>query len=865
MSGELSEQVLKDLTLAPIGERTRPFPAWAKLLRDLAFVKTGTPTVILLPEIDLVGELIALLCARERSAFLPLSPDALLGSLKCGDRVRILPDEGIFAFGGTESGGFWLSPLSSRTKGGRFWIPEKEALRLEPTRRKRPLGEANRHDWAPLKPTEWDQFTQCALRGNAALAQLSVVLVGARKDFADALGRLGFAYGLGNIARGVATGLPWGRVDDSGDFELLQPQAASGQPLIAVARDHVSARRLADRYEPGSLLIVSVRPDDALSDRTSVETLAERHSCLVLAPGRVREDFLLRRSENWLVTELSGSPVLKAVPVGIRALDRVVAASGWMGRPPGSFPQRSRELEDAFGQLNDFNVVVAAHSEDDDEVSEAARILQQMFFQASDWLAAPTPEDLEELATDLNALLRLIPRLQSIAGRRAAEAARGIVAALERFVQKVALERTTPKGDCLQRLAETAQMSPSYRQIIVTGQRRTAKTIVAFLEVFGAPMTCVTPVELMPMQDVQRINVLSVMRRESFARLVDPWAAPDIMFLGYKHEVDIYQKRLAMRQRLIDRLRPDASMLAKLPLLAALGATVSQAPLPVSPLQQLEPLASIPRPSRRPELRADEQTRRARFCRFAGRSWMAMTDDHSVARLQTGLGQKAQLIATRCDHLETGDLILVREGGGKDIVREVAEQLAGREAYDRRRRQAGHWRRALQASGHTAEQLRRLLAEEGLERGLPTLRYWMAEEGPIGPSNPDAAIPLIAASLGNNPESSTWKVCCEAIHDVRRWHLGAGSRLTRILMDECGAAILEHSDNETAFKLSVGTVWLLQLEHLERERQPWPYTQVNRIQWESDTWRHRLLRKAAIERPLNPSENLTALIDTAAG
>ena len=59
------------------------------------------------------------------------------------------------------------------------------------------------------------------------------------------------------------------------------------------------------------------------------------------------------------------------------------------------------------------------------------------------------------------------------------------------------------------------------------------------------------------------------MRREAFTRLVDPWAAPDMMFVGYQHEVDIYRQRLAARQRLIDRLRPDERVLAKLPRLAS--------------------------------------------------------------------------------------------------------------------------------------------------------------------------------------------------------------------------------------------------------------------------------------------------------
>ena len=59
-----------------------------------------------------------------------------------------------------------------------------------------------------------------------------------------------------------------------------------------------------------------------------------------------------------------------------------------------------------------------------------------------------------------------------------------------------------------------------------------------------------------------------------------------------------------------------------------------------------------------------------------------MSDDHAVAYLQTGLGKKTQVTTVACRDLHAGDLILGREGGEKDIVREMAEHLAGRDVYN---------------------------------------------------------------------------------------------------------------------------------------------------------------------------------------
>jgi len=571
----------------------------------------------------------------------------------------------------------------------------------------------------------------------------------------------------------------------------------------------------------------------------------------------LRESFLQRRADGWVVTELSGSNALRAEPTGISALDRVSAASVWMGKFPASLAQPSRELEEAFGLLDRFNRAAAPHLELDDDVNDAARALHQAFFDASDWLASPTSDDLEDLEAARGALVDVAPRLRSVAGEETAAAAKGAVAALWRFANAAGARSMTPKGDCILRLAEKAQ-NDCYRQVIVTGHRRTAAAVASFLKDLGAPMTCITPAELASFQGVQRVNALSVMRREAFTRLVDPWPAPDMMFLGYQHEVDIYVQRLAGRQRLIERLRPDARVLTKLPQLAPVAVSAEEPP-PES-LSETDPLAPPPRPLRRPQpMRSGELNKAARFCRFAGRSWMAMADDHAVAWLQIGHGQTTQVSTVACRDLQVGDLILVREGGEKDIVREMAEQLAGREVYAALRRQASYWRTALRTSGHTPEQLRKMLADEGLERGLHTLRYWMAEEGPIGPSDHDISIPLIAAALGQNPAAKPWNDCREAIHAVRRQHAHVGFHLTRVLMDECGETIREHSEHETAFELSVGIVWLLEVEQLDAERRPWPYTQVNRIQWESESWRKRLLRRSAPERTFDLNE-LLALV-----
>jgi len=793
-----------------------------------------------------VSEAVAMLCAREKTAQVQRNPDDVMTSLTSGCRVRVLPDAGVYEFGGLGNDGFWLAPLDVKHKrtAARFWVPKSEARRLEPTIRKRPMGEANRKNWRHISPTPWDIFTGLPTYGNAALTGLAVILVGQKAELREALEQdLGFAGTAGELSRLISDGLPWGDVDEEGEVRLLSPHGAYGTPLIVVARDHLSARRLAAGHPANSICVISARPDDALSDRTSVEAIAERQRFLLIGTGRHRQEFVARRQDGWTVVELSGGATAAGGVSGIAAIDRVAQTSLWMQSAPGVLAQPNRELELAFSALDTFSKATEAHAESDEDVADTLRMLRTDFFDASDWLGTPTVEDRQHLAETCERTAQLLRRLRSVAGADAAEAAAKLIDALATFSRNMAERTATPKGEYLLQLAIGAQKNARFQQLVAVGHGQTVKAVMAFLDANGCPMTCVTPGELARIEPVDRVNVLSMMRRDAFARLVDPWAAPRMMFVGYQHEVDVYRRRLAARETAISRLSVDDGVARRFPSLA--GWTRKLAPTPANEETEIdEPLAPVARPVRQPQpVRPGDALRTARFCRFAGNSWMAVTEEHSFARVHEDAVKGAQVTSVEGRDLQVGDLILVREGSDKDIVRETAEMRIGREKYAELRQRAGLWNQALKLSRLAPDKLRGLMAEQGLDRGLPTIRWWLSDLGPIGPSDAQTSVPQIASALGNDPASAPWKACVDAIQTVRSLHVEAGFRLTQMLLAECGQSVLEHSEHETPFEMTMGTVWLLEVQQLDARRPDWPAGQVNRLIWESDIWRRRILAR----------------------
>ena len=828
-------------------------PGFLEAVSEVALSSDGGPVAIILPEARQTAVVVATLCARSLAPDHIRSSDEVLAQLAPGDRVRIIPDGGVYEFDSVEPSGYWLRPLqvSQQRTASRFWTPVREAWRIEPTARKRPLGQSSRTSWSAHSPTVWDAFCGMATGGNAALNSLAVVFIGARSEFEDTLLSTGFSGTVGQPTIDVSTGLVRGFVDEDGHVEIDHPEGTSGEPLIAVARNHAAALKLAQQRSPGSLTFISTRHADAATDRSAAEMIAARHRFILIAPSRARDEVAALRSHDWTVVELGGPSGLAGGGTGIPAIDRSCDASRWMLRSPAVLAQPSPDLVAAFAALDRLGQEAGEHAIDDEDVSSCVNTLRALFFEASDWLDAPDSAVVETLMEAFRDLGKLHSRVRSVVGPAAVEAAESCRAALDRFTGVVARRAMTPKGECLLQLAEASQKGVSYRQAIVVGHGRTAQAVSGFLDRLGAPMACLTPAALGQMGGFDRVNVLSMMRREAFSRLVDPWPAPDVMFLGYQHEIDLYRQRLATRQRLVTRLSPDAATINRFPSLAPFRALEpASQPLP-GPEPAPEPV-TLSRPARRPPAAASgEASRPARYCRFAGHSWMAIMEERTVARVQVSATGRMQITAAPGRELQDGDLILVREDGARDVVRDMAEALVGVETYGLQRKQAALWSDMLRQSGKSPEALRVLLRHHGLSRGLAAIRYWLSDEGPIGPSEEEVSIPAIAEALGHDPTSPRWRNCITAIQGVRGLHTQAGFRLTDSVRKECGGSLLEHSEYETPVRMSWGTVWLLEIDRIEPAPAAWPYTQVNRLRWESESWRQRLLAEVGASTDLD--------------
>jgi RimJ/RimL family protein N-acetyltransferase len=145
-----------------------------------------------------------------------------------------------------------------------------------------------------------------------------------------------------------------------------------------------------------------------------------------------------------------------------------------------------------------------------------------------------------------------------------------------------------------------------------------------------------------------RVVAVSLMHGSACARLVDPWPAPEVTFVGYDFETDIYQRRLRYRNRMRNRLGLDdmpRSRTTGVPLGEFGSRTVNSTTEPsdadandsVLPDSLLAGFDRViggrrgvhrrPAPIRKP----GEEVVQARYMKFCGTSWGASGNEVFVA------------------------------------------------------------------------------------------------------------------------------------------------------------------------------------------------------------------------------------------
>jgi hypothetical protein len=838
------------------------------------------PVCILLPSTEGIAQLTAILSALEcLAADFPAARAEFVESLVPGTRVRALPDGYVFIVGrrSVEYGmdGVFLRYTEKKTleTNGSCFVPVEQLLRYEATTRKLPISRGASQLSKP-RPSVVDELAMTTAYGNSTLYRTRVILVGSRTVFENTMESASIVprsapenwWGTGRLADSFA----WGTFDSSGKAVVLNPSGSAGSPLVAITRDFLDLERpcLGPTSSPRSQLVVTDRFDLMMRSLDLANRIGERQRLIVLADARRRSEIEPLRDHGWRVwepspTELLGSASRETGPlnVGVPGIDCIQRSAQAERNPSVDFVEKeSGALSIAHGGLTELGALLTSEAaEFDERMQDTLENVRSIFFQAANWLSLPTRDRLGVFTTSLERIKAARTYIERYLGPQAGAALNQFVAGIEAFLNVCADGGRTAKGKAILDLAKGLPPDPVYPQALVTGSRQSREEANSFLRTNGLAIHCRLASDLIDSDESERVIGFSILRRDMFARFIDPWPAKSLIFAGYDFEIGIYKQRLHRRDIARQRLKidePARTALTGFPPAdfgVEVDAPISASPTLSSPDRDLESFDAVTGNSgwnwqRRisiPRIASEEGSQEAWIVRFVGRSWMPVTEDHGLVRLVRSGSDRTK---SAVEHVETSDLhpgnrIILREGTERDVIRAIAQQIRGKDKYDQLREKASLWRDALKSSPDDPWQIAKRLEDAGVSRHIVTIRSWLANSSLIGPRSDNDVMAIAEAFPLPGMTEADWKTCCDAISELRGLHLSAGMRLTDLLVTRCGSMLFEPAETELAIDLDLGIVWILEVAAIEASPRECPNSIVNRLQWLDPLWHDRLLRE----------------------
>ena len=506
---------------------------------------------------------------------------------------------------------------------------------------------------------------------------------------------------------------------------------------------------------------------------------------------------------------------------------------------------RSPDLTTAYDHASALGEALPAEEgEFDQRLEEVRQAASDLFLWAASLLETPDREDLARISECSAALKRHRRHVELCLGAAVAEHIDKLLQSTDLFLGQLADGQKTPKGEALLSFAGRASL---HTHVFVADFGRDRERLTRFLEANGElGFLCLTVQGLREVRRPSRLVAFGLMRRDGFARLIDPWPASEIIFVGYDFEIGKYEKRLRIRNRLRDRLGLDDSPRSRVTGLpsGAFGQRKSNGadsanepsgtPEVEHTLSGLDRLAGTRRSRvHRPVVhrKAGEATVQARYMTFCGTSWAAFTEEHEVLAVRGIGGTRSTVVEMEVPDLAAGTRLIIRESGDRDVIREMAERDIGEQEYEALRERAALWRRAIRRSNLNVHEIRGKLANVGINRSLATIRGWLKSESRIGPRSKADVLGIAEAFPMEGTGERRWDDCAAAIVAVRGLHLSAGSKLTQILATQCDNVLVDAAEHEQRVELDFGAVWIVEIAEIDEGLSEWPVSSVNRLNW----------------------------------
>jgi hypothetical protein len=863
-SGEVERRypLLAELVIGSCpGTQWNRLPRFLGLL--LAAAESSAPEIclVLLPEIEAVGYLTAMLLALSRlqAEFPSLLHEYARRGLQVGQRVRVLPHGYVYGYAGVLGGyneSFKLDVLDANDKAWKTF-PVAEILRLEPTERARPRGKGNTM-LGSFELSNLDRLVGIQTGGNTSLFRNHVLYLSARAEAQDLAAAVAFARSGRDPVHGVGgAGIPWGLISPDGAVQRDDDYQRSGEPLIAVTHspDHLAAA--CEQAAPLSKLVIANDAEKLARNLQAYDRIAQTQRLLIIASHRSAEAAEQLGERGCRVWRLSPAEIRHGEPVAERgtsggAVGRLFqAVENWQALTLASVDCEDAILDEVAGKLESVghNLDPAATR---DETKRVVGRLFALLCEAGEVCGEAGEETAREAKGRLDILERTIEQEGVWLPREVRAALKDACKGLRLAYDADATARTPGLGKApvLQRLIEDLNNRGLERILVVTRTPAGARSVGGLLtrNNYVAIVRAISEAEQFAEADAVILTAWPNTRRLS--DLIGRYLASQFYLVAFRFERHWFSGFRRHHVATMRRGEIEPSMKAAitgLPI-GAFSPVERNAPgsadagSEVPSVVKIEDLLLRQRKGAALAATGRDENRPARYAGFVGAGYAYLSEwQHLpvITSLVRGTaGSRPRLDLRTVDALTVGDYVVFRGGAESNIVRSVAEQLTGAEEYARLRERAEAWRQSLRRLGNDPRlrladlsKVHALLRRWGLSIGLHTVRRWLYDETQIGPGD-DEALVAIAKAVADEDLLAKRADVWDAIRAVRTLHLEAGRRLSQLLLDNIQRNPPQVGSRETRIEVAGAPAWILEVEELGGGYEPRSSGQVNRLLWD---------------------------------
>lgn len=831
---------LEDIEISYGEDNSVKIPYIARLLVAALLNKNGADCVFIIPQSEVMACLTALLSALSNTKhnFSIYREDFAKSGLQTGQRVRLIPSNTVYEYAGFMKGispeRFRLNLLGINSNNGCVSLPIEQVLRLFPTSRTTPMGRGNDTGSVP-ELSDLDRVASIKSYGNYSLFKNRIILHSSKGKM-DSFLEMWSMHRVdkeGSITASLRDmrDFPWGWINREGNLQSSNRYQVYGEPVIAFSSRLSPIDEYCEDQEENSRTIITSNKKAALENFYETRKLCERQKFFLLTEEIDAAEADELRDLGFYIWKLSREEIF----AGIHSDDDLEKAKkfiplrmmyGAAGGDKGTI--KIHKAESYLLEKIEHCIVEIGKNIPDPEINGlTVQPLKRIYWRSLELMGSPEKKYQDWLLEQVLSVDNVLQQQSSFIGTENIGKLQSIIADIMDELLPGIKAHSQSKFEEIQNVVDAC---PGHKVLLLCRHAEALKALKHRLDA-NSDLTFLTYDEISVAKNVYDVAIMvGWPGKHLFSKLFNSGVTDKIQAVLYRNEISALNSYFKQKTKAEEAVRLTPEQKAEIIGCPSELFNESQSEKTLE-TEQNKPENAEPDDietkektaifnvdwSMRPTLpsvpsQQNEQAIDAVYVSFNNDRCAYLTPSHRLPVIDP---RTYQYKNKTVEELAAGDIVVFRQSGDREILKEIAEKLYP-ESYEKLAVQAAEWKHWLNSLGTNVSDIWLKLSEHGLQRSFMTINNWVKNEDLIGPQNLRDVL-VIAEATGGEENIEKAAQVANAVRELRGIHVEAGFKLTKLLMSRLSKELNEDEQGQESLDSSLADVELMTVEEVDME------------------------------------------------